>query len=143
MLDQDKPLADPSHPAHPDIPTSSPMDSASTPFITLTPSFTMHPNQELGQAQLQAQDPTEAHASVPASTQQPFSQHAAAEVKLLSTDRAEAIVLDPKLAPVQGPLRPLSMVPSPSRKKRMTLFGLGLKHPRGHGGDQDTDSEAQ
>ncbi|KAG8218212.1 hypothetical protein J3R82DRAFT_3775 [Butyriboletus roseoflavus] len=148
MLDEDKLLADSSHPAHPEIPISSPADSSSTPFISLTPTFTMHPDQVLCEAQFQEQGgPTEPQASVsapsPVPTQQPFSQRVADEVKLLSTDRAEAIVLDPKLAPVQIPLRPLSMVPSPSRKKRMTLFGLGLKHARGHGGDRETNSETQ
>lgn len=145
MLDEEKPLTDPSHPAHEEIPTSSPADSSSTPFIVLMPSFTMHPNRELGDAQLQEQDPIEAQTSVPVPvpTQQPFSKRVAAKVKFLSTDRAEAIALDPKLAPVQGPLRPLSMVPSPSRKKRMTLFGLGLKHARAHGRDSETDSEAR
>lgn len=108
----------------------------------------MHPNGGLGETQLQEQDLTKAPASIPspspAPTQQPFSQRVAAKVKLLSTDRAEAIALDPKLAPVQGPLRPLSMVPSPSRKKRMTLFGLGLKHSRNRGGgDTKPDSEAR
>lgn len=99
----------------------------------------MHPDQELGETQ---QGPTEPEPSIPPPTpaQQPFSQRVA---KFLSRDRAEAIALDPKLAPVQGPLRPLSMVPSPSRKKRSTLFGLSLKHPRGHGGDPGIDSEMQ
>ncbi|KAH0839501.1 hypothetical protein J3R83DRAFT_335 [Lanmaoa asiatica] len=149
MLDEEKPLTDTSHTAHLEVPSSSPADSSSTPFIMLMPSFTMHPNQEIGEAQLQDQGPTttKVQASIlpPASTlvptQKPFSQRIAAKVGLLSMDRAEAIALDPKLAPVQGPLRPLSMVPSPSRKKRMTLFGLGLKHSRGHGGDPGTDLE--
>ena len=144
MLDEEKPLTDPSHPADSEIP-SSPAESSSTPFIILIPSFTIHPNQELGEVQLQEQGPTEAQASIPgpAPAQQPFPKRVAAKVRFLSMDRAEAIALDPKLSPVQGPLRPLSMVPSQSRKKRTTLFGLGLKHPRGHDGDPQPDSEAQ
>jgi hypothetical protein len=143
MLDEEKPLTDPSHPADLEIPTSSPAESSSTPFMILMPSFTIHPNKELGEAQLQEQGPTEAQASIPAPAQQPFSKRVAAKVKFLSSDRAEVITLDPKLAPVQGPLRPLSMVPNQSRRKRATLFGLGLKNPRGHDGDLHTDSEAQ
>lgn len=146
MLDEEKPLTDHSHPSHLEIPTSSPAESSSTPFIVLMPSFTIHPNQEIGQLEVQEQVPTETQASIPAPpaptpTHQPFSQRVAAKVKFLSRDRAEAIALDPKLAPVQGPLRPLSMVPSPSRNKRTTLFGLGLKPSTGgHGKDPDTDS---
>lgn len=145
MLDEEKPLTDPSHPADSVIPTSSPAESSSTPFIILMPSFTIHPNRELGEVQLQGKGPTEAQASipVPAPAQQPFSKRVVAKVKSLSSDRAEAIALDPKLAPVQGPLRPLSMVPSQSRRKRATLFGLGVKHPRGHDGDPHADPEAQ
>jgi len=144
-LEEEKPLTDTSHPTHSEIPMSSPAESSSTPFIILLPSFTTHPNRELGETHLQEQDATEAHASIPAPApaHQPFSQRVAAKVKFLSRDRAEAIALDPKLAPVQGPLRPLSMVPSPSRKKRTTLLGLGLQHPRGHGGDLEIDSRAQ
>ena len=78
----------------------------------------------------------------PASTQQPFTQRIAAKVRFLSQDRAEAIALDPKLAPVQGPLRPLSMVTSPPRKKR-TLFGVGLRPLRGHGENPDMASQVR
>ncbi|KAG9317005.1 hypothetical protein JVU11DRAFT_1185 [Chiua virens] len=155
-VDEEKPLSDPSHQAYPEIPSgSSPADSSSTPFSILTPSFTMEPNRELelddtapqrqeqglsvSQGTVLAPTPT----SVP--TQQPFSQRVVAKVKFLSRDRAEAIAHDPKLAPVQGPLRPLSMVQSPSRNKRRTLFGLGLKnmHSRERGVDPGTDSGAQ
>ncbi|KAI9572483.1 hypothetical protein HD554DRAFT_2065448 [Boletus coccyginus] len=138
MREEEKPLTDTSHPTHSEIPMSSPAESSSTPFIILMPSFTTHHDRELASA-------TEAHASIPAPApaHQPFSQRVAAKVKFLSRDRAEAIALDPKLAPVQGPLRPLSMVPSPSRQKRTTLLGLGLQHPRGHGGGLDIDSRAQ
>lgn len=127
---------------------SSPADSSSSPFIIVMPSFTMHPNEELGEArQFQVPSPTEPELSTPDAAptpaQQPFSPRVAAKVKCVSRDRAEAIALDPKLAPVQGPLRPLSMIPSPPPKKRTTLFGLGLKHSRGHGGDSATDSEAR
>ncbi|KAH7888192.1 hypothetical protein F5I97DRAFT_964176 [Phlebopus sp. FC_14] len=48
--------------------------------------------------------------------------------KSLSHDRVAAITADPKLAPVQGPLRPLSMHPSPSRAGRLLrLFSFGAK----------------
>lgn len=151
MLNEEKPLTNSVHPFHSEIPVASPAESSSTPFIALMPSFTIHPNQEIGEAHLQEQDPTQAQASLPsapapapapAPAHQPFAQRVAAKVKFLSRDRAEAISLDPKLAPVQGPLRPLSMVPSPPPKKRATLLGLGLKPTmtRGHGENPDVGS---
>ncbi|KAG6374884.1 hypothetical protein JVT61DRAFT_3613 [Boletus reticuloceps] len=137
--DEEKPLTDPSHPAQSEIPTSSPAVSSSSPF-TLMPSLTIYSNQGLDGAQLGAEPPS---TPVPAPAQQPFSQRIAAKVKLLSRDKAEAISLDPKLAPVQGPLRPLSMVPSPPRQQRLTLFGLGFKYSRGHGEGPETGTETE
>lgn len=147
MRNEEKPLTDPSQPAHSEIRTSSPVDPSFTPFIILMPSFTLHSDEELSEVQHRAPSPTAAEPSTPIPTpalvQQPFSQRLAAKVKFLSRDRAEAITLDPKLAPVQGPLRPLSMVPGPSRKKRTTLFGLGPKYPRGHDKEPETEYEGQ
>ncbi|KIK78784.1 hypothetical protein PAXRUDRAFT_309945 [Paxillus rubicundulus Ve08.2h10] len=108
---EQKSVADTSHRTLlvlPDNPMSSP-EATSTPIISRTPS----------------------RVQVPAPFYAPptFPQRVAAKVKSLSKDRAEAIASDPKLAPVQGPLRPLSMHPSPTRKTRMRmLFGFGRKN---------------
>ena len=64
MLDEEKPLMDPSHPADLEIP-SSPAESSSMPHIIPIPSFTIHLNEDLGEVQLQEQGPTKAQASIP------------------------------------------------------------------------------
>ena len=142
MTDKVKLPAGTSRSSHPESPMPSPAESSSTPFLTLMPTFTMHPNQEIGQLQSQARGPAEAASSLappePPSAQQPFAQRVASKVKFLPTHRVEAIALDPKLAPVQGPLRPLSTIGSSSRKKRTSLFGLGLKL---HGRNGDSNVE--
>ncbi|KAF8835909.1 hypothetical protein BDN67DRAFT_1015131 [Paxillus ammoniavirescens] len=129
---EQKSVADTSHrtlPALPDNPMSSP-EATSTPIISRTPSLIVRSGTQLGESQVR----------VPAPFQAPptFPQRVAAKVKSLSKDRAEAIASDPKLAPVQGPLRPLSMHPSPTRKTRMTmLFGFGRKNANDNDPEKD------
>ncbi|KAF9224466.1 hypothetical protein BS17DRAFT_779855 [Gyrodon lividus] len=117
---EDKPIADTSQHTLPENPLSSP-EATSTPFINRTPSLIVHSSAESDESKAQAPLPAQEHPT--------FPQRVAAKVKSLSKDRAEAIASDPKLAPVQGPLRPLSMHPSPTRRTRLTiLFGFGRKN---------------
>ncbi|KIJ61010.1 hypothetical protein HYDPIDRAFT_116527 [Hydnomerulius pinastri MD-312] len=126
---EEKPPSDTSHTLH--DPAGSP-DATSTPIASRTSSFIEHPSIESEEPRPQAQ----AHAHVT------FPQRVAAKVKALSRDRAEAMASDPKLAPVQGPLRPLSMHPSPTRGKRLTLFGFGHRDAKHEDTGKDADGHS-
>ncbi|KAF9236428.1 hypothetical protein BU15DRAFT_77002 [Melanogaster broomeanus] len=127
---EEKPIPETPHGTLLENATSS-SEATSTPFLSQTTSLIVRACAESYAPQ----------AAVPAQAHTTFEQQEAAQIKPLSKDQVEAIASDPKLAPVQGPLLPLTMHPRPTRIQRLTmLFGFDRKDVNQE--DPEKDPEA-